>query len=177
MGWLGIPQCISPLPAAMAESKSFKVQASKYILQKMVAVYCGLRRGRSCEAPRALTAWKEHLWSLLLQSACFRGRRVFALCMVAVIFIRCCCQAPLSFLHRQHKLLRSDCVLAFPPLPPSICSILSLSSMPYGDGVGSSINCYYLSFLVQLWVGGGWGWVGGGWRRGDDSKGPAACCH
>lgn len=115
--------------------------ASKYVLQKMVAVYCDLSRGSRCEAPRALTAWKGHLWSLLLQSACFRGRRVFALCMVAVIFITCCCQPPLSFLHRQHKLLRSDCVLAFPPLPLSICSILSLSFMPHGNGVGSSINC------------------------------------
>lgn len=121
----------------------------------MVALYCDLRRGSRCEAPRALTAWKGHLWSLLLQSACFRGRRVFALCMVAVIFITCCCQAPLSFLHRQHKLLRSDCVLAFPPLPLSICSILSLSFMPYGNGVGSSINCSCRSLL-----GCGWGWVG-----------------
>ena len=118
------------------------------------------------EAPWATAVWKGQRWSWLLQSACFRGRKVFALYMLAVIFITCCCQAPLSFPRRQHKLHRSDCVLAFPP-PPSICSIRSLYATPYGNGFGSSINCS----CRQVRSGGG---VGVGWG---DAKGPAACCH
>lgn len=111
---------------------SFKVQAWTYVLQKITRPCLRTvtrEKAMGCEAPWAMTLWRGQLWSLLLQSACFRGRKVFALYMLAVIFITCCCQAPLSFVHRQHKWHRSGCVfysfllllllLLFPFVPSS----------------------------------------------------------
>lgn len=109
---------------------------------KAVPAYCELRNGNRLQATIAHDSLEGTSLVLASPECLFqRGERVFALYMLPVIFITCCCQAPLSFLRCQHKLQHSDCLLPFPLPPLSICSILSLYSMPYGSGVGSSINC------------------------------------
>lgn len=135
---------------------------------RAVPAHCELRNGNRLNATIAHDSLEGTSLVLATPECLFqRRKRVLALYMLPVIFITCCCQAPLSFLRRQHKLQHSDCFLPFPPPPPplSICSILSLYSMPYGNGVGSSINCSCREV------------PGGGGGVGVFSKSPAACCH